>query len=98
MLKAVTSGAETPVIGATKTPQVLKLPLEEGNLKEEYSPGTCTDFETFLQQRKACTLFDDAAQLAKTHPSVIHQSITSSAWVLNTPILNYSVHTWLEWD
>ena len=43
-------------------------------------------------------LFSTTTWLDKTHPSVIHQSITSSAWVPNTPILDYSACTWLEWD
>ena len=98
MPKAVPSGAETPVTGPTKTPKPLNPPLEEENLKEEYSPSTRADFETFLQQRRARTFPDDAARLDKTHPSIIHQSITSSAWVPNTPILDYSGRTWLEWD
>ncbi len=88
-----TAGAEAPATGPAKTPRVLK-----PTLKEEVSPGTRADFETFLKQRKARTFLDDAALLDKMHPSVIHQSINLSAWVPNTPILYYSARTWIEWD
>lgn len=70
--------------GTAKTPKVQKLPNEE-----EFSSGTCADFDLFLKECKARTLLDDATQLDKIHPSIIHQSITSSAWVPNTPILAY---------
>ena len=96
MPKAVPSGTETPATGPSRTPKVK--PLEGEEVKEEYLPGTRADFETFLKQRKARTFLDDAARLDKTHPSVIHQSITSSAWIPNTPILDYSACTWLDWD
>ena len=96
MPKTVPSGAETPATGPSWTPKVK--PLDGEEVKEEYSPGTRADFETFLKQWKVRTFLNDAACLDKTHPSVIHQSITSSAWIPNTPILDYSARTWLEWD
>ena len=88
----VGTGAEA----SSKTPKVLKPGAGDGG--EEFSPGTRADFEVFLRERKARSVMDDATRLDKTHPSVIHQSISSSAWVPNTPTLDYSARTWLEWD
>ena len=81
-----------------KTPTTMKpLPAEIKTQKdEEMSPGTRADFATFLNEHRS--KIDDAACLDKTHPSVVHQSISSSAWIPDTPMLDYSARTWLDWD
>ena len=75
-----------------KTPIALR-PLQK---EEEMSPGTRADFATFLTERRSKV--DDAARLDKTHPSVVHQSISPSAWIPDTPLLDYSARTWIDWD
>lgn len=76
-----------PLVGDTKPP-----------IGEEMSPNTRADFATFLQQRRVLNPIDDAAHLDKTHPSVVHQSISPSAWIPDTPTLDYSARTWIDWD
>ena len=85
---------------ANKTPTSVKpLPAEVKTHKdEEMSPATRVDFAVFLSQRRSQHPVDDAACLDKTHPLVVHQSISPSAWIPDTPILNYSARTWIDWD
>ena len=70
-----------------KTPTVMRpLPTDvKPQREEEMSPRTCTDFTTFLSEHHSKV--DGTTHLDKTHLSVIHQSISPSAWILIHPYL-----------
>ena len=74
MPKLAPSGTETPAMGATKTPKANPPPGDE-TLKKEYSPATQADFKTFLQQQKACALFNNhltGQNSSLCHPPIHH--------------------------
>ena len=101
MLKAnITNKDDTSAASSSnvKTPTIMKpLPADTKTQKEEeMSPGTRADFATFLSECRSKV--DDAACLDKTHPSVVHQSSSPSAWIPDTPVLDYSARTWIDWD
>ena len=88
-----TSGASGSDV---KTPTAMKPLPADTKREEEMSPGTRADFATFLSARHS--KINDTARLNKTHPLVVHQSISSSAWIPDTPALDYSARTWIDWD
>ena len=91
---AIANKDDTPGASGSdvKTPTAMK-PLQK---EEEMSPGTQADFATFLSECQSKV--DDTACLDKTRPSVVHQSISPSAWIPDTPVLDYSARSWIDWD